>query len=119
MQDVFVGRSLPGQAAKEKSSHQILFSATCLIRRRCEQETKAFKERNNIRAGIESTNAEMKKSQGLGKLRVRSQPRVDQTVIFKALACNFKRMVKYVRMLPKHEPSHQNVGNLAVIPANC
>lgn len=69
--------------------------------RRRDQETKVFKERNNIRAGIEATNSEMKRSQGLGRLRVRGQPRVDQTVIFKAIACNFKRMIKYVQSAEK------------------
>ena len=87
--------------------------------RRREQDTKAFKERNNIRAGIESTNAEMKKTQGLGRLRVRGQPRVDQTVFLKALACNIKRMVKYVQSTPKYEQQPLNAGNLAVNPANC
>lgn len=87
--------------------------------RRREQNTKVFKERNNIRAGIESTNAEMKKSQGLDRLRVRGQPRVDQTVFFKALACNIKRMVKYVQSVPKYELQPQNAGDLGASLANC
>jgi len=87
--------------------------------RRRKQSTKAFKERNNIRAGIESTNAEMKKSHGLDRLRVRGQPRVDQTVFLKALACNIKRIVKYVQSLPKYEQQPQNAGDLAVSLANC
>ena len=87
--------------------------------RRREQDTKAFKERNKIRAGIESTNAEIKKSQGLDKLRVRGQPSVDQTVFFKALACNIKRMVKYVRSSPKYDLCPPNAGNLVVNSANC
>jgi hypothetical protein len=37
----------------------------------------AFKERNNIRAGIESTNAEMKTRHGMGRLRVRDKQRVE------------------------------------------
>ena len=70
--------------------------------RRRDQETKVFKERNKIRAGIEATNSEMKRSQGLARLRVRGQPRVDQTIIFKAMACNLKRMIKYVQSIEKN-----------------
>lgn len=113
------GDRCPVKLQKKKAVIRFYLAQLASSRRRREQETKAFKERNNIRAGIESTNAELKKSQGLDRLSVRGQPRVDQTVIFKALACNIKRMVKYVQTLPKHEPIHQNVGDLAVIPANC
>jgi hypothetical protein len=84
----------------QKKKAVIRFSPAQLassIRRR-EQSTEAFKERNNIRAGIEATNSEMKNTHGLEKLKVRGQPRVNQTVIFKALACNVKRMVKYVQI---------------------
>ena len=60
----------------------------------------------------------MKKSQGLGRLKVRGQPCVNQTVIFKALACNIKRMVKYVQSVQKMELSLENAvnmsGNLAI-----
>lgn len=95
----------PVKLQKKKSVLRFSRSQLATSLRRREQETLVFKERNKIRAGIESTNAEMKKSQGLGRLRVRGQPRVDQTVFFKALACNIKRMVKYVQSLPKCEPS--------------
>jgi hypothetical protein len=77
---------------------------TVSSQRRREQETKAFKERNNIRAGIESTNAEMKTRHGMGHLRVRGQPRVELAIFFKALGCNVKRMVKYVLTSPKPAP---------------
>ncbi|MCI0697397.1 transposase [candidate division KSB1 bacterium] len=76
--------------------------------RRREQETEAFKERNNIRAGIESTNAEMKTRHGMGRLRVRGQPRVELVIFFKALGCNIKRMVKYVLSSPKPAPEAPN-----------
>jgi hypothetical protein len=78
--------------------------------RRREQETKAFKERNNIRAGIESTNAEMKTRHGMGRLRVRGQPRVELVIFFKALGCNVKRMVKYVLASPKPTPEAPDTG---------
>ena len=109
----------PVKQHKQKASMSFSWEQLASSLRRREQETKAFKERNNIRAGIESTNAELKKSHGLAKLRVRGQPRVDQTVIFKALACNIKRMVKYVLTLPKDQKQPQNAGNLAVNLANC
>ena len=95
----------PVKLQKKKAVLRFSRSQLATSLRRREQETQIFKERNNIRAGIESINAEMKKSQGLGRLRVRGQPRVDQTVVFKALACNIKRMVKYVQSLPKCEPT--------------
>ncbi|MGH9993377.1 MAG: transposase, partial [Nitrososphaera sp.] len=76
--------------------------------RRREQETKAFKERNNIRAGIESTNAEMKTRHGMGRLRVRGKPRVELVLFFKALGCNIKRMVNYVLTSPKSAPEAPN-----------
>jgi hypothetical protein len=87
--------------------------------RRREQETEIFKERNNIRAGIESTNAEMKTSQGLETLRVRGQPCVEQTIIFKALACNVKRMVKYVQTIQKSIKNIQNDVKRDVKLATC
>lgn len=109
----------PIRLQKKKAVIRFSLAQRTSSMRRREQETKAFKERNNIRAGIESTNAEIKKLQGLDRLSVRGQPKVEQTVIFKALACNIKRMVKYVRTLPKYQPVNQNAGDLAVIPANC
>jgi hypothetical protein len=72
--------------------------------RRREQESEAFKERNKIRAGIESTNAEMKKRHGLGRLRVRHRQRVEMVVFFKAMGCNVKRMVEYVLSLDRSAP---------------
>ena len=109
----------PIRLQKKKAVIRFSLAQRSSSMRRREQETKAFKERNNIRAGIESINAEMKKSQGLDRLSVRGQPKVEQTVILKALACNIKRMVKYVQTLSKYQPTNQNVGDLAVIPANC
>lgn len=47
-----------------------------------------------IRAGIESTNAELKKAHGLRKLRVRRLPRVRLAVTAKLTACNIKRWLR-------------------------
>jgi hypothetical protein len=82
--------------------------------RRREQETKAFKERNNIRAGIESTNAELKTRHGMGRLRVRRKRRVELVTCFKALGCNIKRMVQYVLESPKPDKSAFVTPNLAL-----
>lgn len=52
-----------------------------------------LRPRYKIRAGIEATNSELKRGHGLGRLRVRGDPRVVLAVYFKALACNVKRML--------------------------
>ena len=62
---------------------------------RCQEAAPDFRTRYAIRAGIESTNSEMKRVQGLGKLRVRGGPRVRLAAYFKALACNVKRALRY------------------------
>jgi len=58
---------------------------------KCQEASPEFKKRYAIRAGIESTNAELKNKHGMGKLRVRGQKRVKLAVYMKALACNLKR----------------------------
>jgi len=62
---------------------------------RQQEASPEFKERYRIRAGIESTNAELKAKHGLGRLRVRGKGRVKLSVYFKSLACNVKRALKY------------------------
>jgi len=62
-------------------------------RRRAEARGE-LRPRYRIRAGIEATNSELKRSHGLAKLRVRGEERVTLAVYFKALACNVKRMLK-------------------------
>jgi len=64
-------------------------------RRRAVEETAAFLDAYRPRAGIEGTNSELKRGQGLRKLRVRGEERVRLSVYFKALACNVKRAVNY------------------------
>ena len=70
--------------------------AAVLARRRGYGRTKEFRDRYAIRAGIEGTNSELKRSHGIGRLRVRGLLRVRLAVCLKALACNVKRMVKYL-----------------------
>ena len=67
-----------------------------LARRRAYEHTEEFRKRYAERAGIEATNSELKRAHGMGFLRVRGGARVRLAVYFKALACNVKRMVKYL-----------------------
>ena len=73
-----------------------------LEQRRRVQKTGVFTKRYDIRAGIEATNSELKRRQGLGCLRVRGRPRVELAVYMKALAFNIKRMVRHL-MMPESE----------------
>lgn len=73
--------------------------AANIERRRRAIASGAFKERYDIRAGIEATASELKRGHGLGSLRVRGRWRVGLAVYLKALACNVKRMVR--ALMPK------------------
>ncbi|MEJ2024001.1 MAG: transposase [Deltaproteobacteria bacterium] len=63
------------------------------------QQTTAWKDRYKIRSGIEATMSELKRSHGMGKLRVRRAGKVCLAVACKVIACNIKRWVK------AHRPS--------------
>lgn len=65
-------------------------------RRRALEQTEAFRDAYRPRAGIEGTNSEVKRGQGLGTLRVRGRPRVAPAVGFRVMACNLKRMLTYL-----------------------
>jgi hypothetical protein len=58
------------------------------------QKTPEWKEKYKIRSGIEATMSEMKRSHGLGRLRVRGLARVHFAVVCKVIACNIKRWAK-------------------------
>jgi hypothetical protein len=58
------------------------------------QQTTEWKDRYKIRSGIEATNSELKRSHGLGKLRVRRAAKVCFSVACKMIACNIKRWAK-------------------------
>ena len=60
----------------------------------CIQQTNEWKDRYKIRSGIEATNSELKRSHGLGKLRVRRAAKVCFAVACKVIACNIKRWAK-------------------------
>ena len=59
-----------------------------------DQQTPQWKERYKIRSGIEATNSELKRSYGIGKLRVRRAAKVLFAVACKLIACNVKRWAK-------------------------
>jgi len=59
-----------------------------------------FEKRYAIRAGIEGTNSELKRVQGLGKLRVRRGDRVRLAVYLKAAGCNLRRALRYWTTIP-------------------
>lgn len=67
-----------------------------LERRRRHQATEEFRIKYAPRAGIEATNSEAKRAHGLGRPRVRGGKRVRLAVFLKVLACNIKRMVRYL-----------------------
>jgi len=58
------------------------------------QKTKEWKDRYKIRSGIEATNSELKRSHGIGRLRVRRIAKVCFAVACKVIACNIKRWAK-------------------------
>jgi hypothetical protein len=60
------------------------------------QQTAEWKDRYRIRAGIEGTNSELKRTHGIGRLRVRRLVKVIFAVACKVIACNIKRWAKAV-----------------------
>jgi len=58
------------------------------------QQTIEWKEQYKIRSGIEATMSELKRSHGIGKLRVRRAAKVCFAVACKVIACNIKRWAK-------------------------
>jgi hypothetical protein len=65
-----------------------------------DQQKTEWKNRYRIRSGIEATNSELKRSHGIGKLRVRRAVKVRFAVACKVIACNIKRWAK-VHLAPK------------------
>ncbi|MGH3513120.1 MAG: transposase [Pseudonocardiaceae bacterium] len=89
-------RVCPTQTRKRQRVLPFAAADVAVARRRVEQATPAFKERHKIRSGIEATNSELKRCQGLAKLRVRRRPRVGLAVRLKVLALNIKRYVAHL-----------------------
>ena len=65
------------------------------------QQTAEWKDRYKIRAGIEATNSELKRSHGIGKLRVRRIAKVCFAVACKLTACNIKRWARALAALKR------------------
>jgi hypothetical protein len=59
-----------------------------------DQQTDHWKRRYKIRSGVEATMSELKRSHGMGKLRVRKAAKVCFAVACKVIACNIKRWAK-------------------------
>lgn len=59
-----------------------------------DQQTDDWKQRYKIRSGIEATMSALKRSHGMGKLRVRRSAKVCFAVACKVIACNIKRWAK-------------------------
>ena len=68
------------------------------------QQTSVWKDRYKIRSGIEATNSELKRSHGMGKLRVRRAAKVCFAVACKVIACNIKRWAKAQTALERALP---------------
>ncbi len=66
-------------------------------RRRIEQ-TQAFQQRYAKRAGIECGNSGLKRKTGLGRLRVRGQPRVSMSILLKCTGWNVLRAASTAKL---------------------
>lgn len=58
------------------------------------QATDEWRRQYRLRAGIEATNSELKRSHGMRHLRVRRRPRVTLAIAAKLTACNVKRWLR-------------------------
>jgi len=77
-------------------------------RRKAEQKNEEWWDRYKIRSGVEATMSEMKRVNGLGKLRVRRITRVTLAVSLKASACNVKR---WLSAAAKEECCQEGTGS--------
>jgi hypothetical protein len=84
-----------GQCPVEKRHGQYRLEHTAkqrrLVARRREQDTEVFRERYRIRAGIEATHSGLKRTTGLGRLRVRGRPAVFHAIYLKIAGWNMRR----------------------------
>lgn len=107
---------LRGQCPTQRSgdARELRFTPAeaAVAHRRVQQETPAFKEAHKIRSGIEATNSELKRCHGLGKLAVRTRPRVNLSVRLKLLALNIKRYVEHLAA-----PAHPAAAAAAACPS--
>jgi len=84
-----------GQCPVEKCKGQYRLEHTAkqrrLAARRREENTEVFRERYNIRSGIEGTNSGLKRAMKLGRLRVRGRPAVFHAIYLKVAGWNMRR----------------------------
>lgn len=73
----------------------VALHANLPAQRRAAEQEDAFRDRYRARAGIEGTNSELKRGQGLGDLRVRGAARMALALFMKLAACNVKRALKF------------------------
>ena len=76
------------------------------------QQTNEWKDRYKIRSGIEATNSELKRSHGLGRLRVRRAAKVCFAVACKVIACNIKRWARAQIALAR--PLHGFISSILI-----
>lgn len=69
-----------------------------LQERRAMQETGPWRNRYRIRSGIEGTNSGVKRTTGMGKLRVRGEPSVDHAILMKVTGWNILRSASAKKM---------------------
>ena len=62
------------------------------------QETPEWKDEYKIRSGVEATMSELKRGNGMARLRVRGLARVHFAVVCKVIACNIKRWWRATRV---------------------
>jgi len=90
------------QCPVKKSRHGYQLDHTAkerrLAGRRREESTEVFRERYRIRGGIEGTNSGLKRRTGLGRLRVRGQPRVFRSILLKVAGWNILRAAACAKM---------------------
>lgn len=90
------------QCPVKKSRHGYQLDHTAkerrLAGRRREESTEVFRERYRIRSGIEGTNSGLKRRTGLGRLRVRGQPRVFRSILLKVAGWNILRVAACAKM---------------------
>lgn len=117
-QCVLRGRCCARPTGKDRSGcYSVELSAVLLARdvRYTELNTDAFWLEYRIRGGIEATMSELKRTHGLGHLRVRRRPRVTFAVAMKLTACNVKRWLRAAGDLLHHLRWPSAVGRLPAL----
>ena len=69
--------------------------------RRMFAQTATFQDAYRPRVGIEGTNSELKRGQGVAHLWVRGRARVELALVLRVTACNVKRVLLFSRQLSR------------------